>query len=544
MGEKQTEASPTSQSPCSPENSDQQLSGSALKDKRIDELLDSCRDEVLKQIIGPFGLTPAMFNDIAGGNVTTLHNFNEGIVANSEDATRYAQYQQNLDGPIDRSFYDGELPGKRKAMFQTGEAIRSAWTGNELPRDGRMHLDHVTPVEKIERRGRSNLVMSKEERAAMANADENLVPAESDINQSMGDKNKGEWAAAKSRREPSKTNAEHFGVDMERVRATIGMSERHIDAELFNAQFLKQGEELLVTGTEQAGRNALRQATGLLLHEFINGSYVEVKRIAKEPSLQETFVDHLIEALRNVVERIKGKLEHIFENLVSGGIQGLVSNLLTYIINSVVTTAAKVVTVIREGMKGLWEAIKLVVNPPPGMPAAEVARQATKIIAAVVTTSLGLLFEKSVEGFILSIPLLAPLSGVITPAITAILTGIVTALVVFGIDKFFDWLSASGTEMLTAQIDNMEASGVLFERMAQMLQAQFDNSKQYQLCIEQYREIQADLSRSNAHSGNAVRSAEKAIESREGTLSAVTKVKAMDDELEILLVKYDKNSGG
>lgn len=523
-------------------NADQAVSRSALKAKRIDELLDSCRDQVLKQIIGPFGLTPAMFNDKTGGNVTTTHNFNNGVVANAGDAARYADYRQSVDGPIDRSLYDAKLPGKRKAMFQSMEGISSAWTGNELPRDGRMHLDHVTPVEKIERSASSNLMMSKEDRAAMANAAENLVPSESDINQSMGDKRKDEWATSRNRREPEKTNAEYFGVDMERVQKAIDTSAVHLETELFKAQFMKQGEELLITGTEEAGRNALRQATGLLLHEFINGSYVEVKRIAKEPDLHETFVDHLIEALRNVVERIKGKLERIFESLVSGGVQGLVSNLLTYIINSVVTTAAKVVTVIREGMKGLWEAIKLVANPPPGMPVAEVARQAIKIIAAVVTTSLGLLFEKSVEGFILSIPPLAPLSAVITPAITAILTGIVTALVVFGIDKFFDWINASGTEMLAAQIDNMEASGALFERMAQMLQAQFDSSKQYQLCIEQYREIEADLSQSKEHSGNAVRKAEKAIESREGTLRAVAEMKAMDDELEILLVKYDENN--
>ncbi|MBS1228528.1 MAG: hypothetical protein H6R17_1805 [Proteobacteria bacterium] len=361
----------------------------------------------------------------------------------------------------------------------------------------------------------------------------------------MGDKNKSDWSAARNKREPEKTNAEHYGVDVDRVEQTISISEQHLDDALFNAQFMKQGEELLVTGAEEAGRNAFRQATGLLLYELVNGSYVEVNRIAKDPSLQETFVNHVIEALRNVAERIKGKLDHIFKSLVSGGIQGLISNLLTYIINSVVTTAAKVVTVIREGMKGLWEAIKIVTNPPPGMSAVEVARQATKIIAAVVTTSLGLLFEKSVEGFILSIPLLVPLSGFLTPAITAILTGIVTALVVFGIDKFFDWLNASGTEMLTAQIENMEASGAVFERMAQMLQAQFDNSTQYQLCIEQYREMEADLSRSKSHVGNAVLSAEKAVRSRDATLSAMKKglveSKHMDDELEAMMLDHEEN---
>lgn len=524
------------------------LSRSELKAKRIDELMDSCRDQVLQQIIGPFGLTPAMLDDKTGGNVTTTHNFEKGIVANAEDSVRHADYRRNLDSPIDRAAYDAELPGKRKQMFQSREPITSAWTGNDLPRDGRMHLDHVVAVEKIERNSRSNLFMSKEERVAVANAPENLVPSESNINQSMGDKDKEKWAEARSKKEPDKTNAERFGVDMERLQKTKATSERHLETELFKDQFMKQGQELLITGTHEAARNGLRQAVGVLLFELVNGSYVEVKRIAKDPALEEKFVDHLIEALRNIGERIKSKLEHTFKALVSGGVQGFISNLLTYIINNVVTTSAKVVTVIREGLKGLWDAIKLVANPPPGMPAIEVARQATKIIAAVVTTSLGLIFEKSVEAFILSIPLLAPLSSVISPAVTAILTGIVTALVVFGIDRFFDWLGASGTEMLSAQIENMEASAALFERMAQMLQAQFDNSRQYQLCIEQYREIEACLAKSQSHISNAVMSAQQAVAQRGATLKAIesglAEFEAMDAELEALLQEYDQNKKG
>lgn len=513
--------------------------------QRIDELLDSCRDQVLGQIIGPFGLTPAMFEDKDGGNVTTTHNFREGVVANAHDAARHAAWRQNCDSPIDRKLYDAELHDKRKGMFKAAEPITSAYTGNELPRDGRMHLDHVKSVAKIEEDARANLVMSKVERVAMANAPENLVPSESNINQSMNDKDKEEWAKARSKKEPDKTNAERFGIDMEGLKRTTRTSGKHIETELFKAQFMKQGQELMVTGAREAGKNALRQATGMLLYELVNGSYVEVKRIAKEPGLQEGFVDHLIQALRNVAERIKEKFEHIFKSLVSGGVQGFISNFLTYVINSLVTTSAKVVTVIREGLKGLVEAVRLMISPPPGMPAIEAARQATKIIAAVVTTSLGLVFEKSVEGFILSMPLLAPMSGVISPALTAILTGIVTALVVFGLDRLFDWLNANGTEMLAARIDSMEASQELFERMAQMLQGQFDNSRHYQLCIEQYRAIEADLRRGGAYMDAALRDVEDAVASRRGTLSVMQKgfseFKSMDAELENLLVEYEKN---
>lgn len=522
-----------------------------MKEKRIDDLLDSCRDQVLQRIIGPFGLTPTMFNDKDGGSVTTLHNFtkkDEPVFATDEDRQRHEQFIKNVESPIDRLAYDKDFPSKRKEMFKSEEKIISAHTGNELPRDGRMHLDHETPVEKIERDPRANLYMNKEERVAMANAPENLVPSESNINQSMGAKDKEVWANSQSKKDLSKNNAEHFGVDTDRVRHFKDISENHIDAELLKAQVIKQGAELLGTGAEAACKNALRQATGILLHELVSGSFVEIRRLTKEPSLKEEFVDHLIQAIKNVATRIQGKLKKIFESVVSGGVQGFISNLLTYLINCIWTTSAKIVTAIREGMKGLWQAIKLMVKPPVGMSSIEVARQVTKIILSVVTTSLGLVFEESVKTFILSIPLLAPFADTIAPALTAIITGIVTALVIYGIDRMFDWLNASGTEMLEAQMANLKASAEVFEKMGQMLDVQFRNSANYQLCIKQYAEIEANLVSSAASLDWAIYYTDQSISSLTATIKNCDDqfpvFKQMDKELYELLDNYQFDNKG
>jgi hypothetical protein len=62
-----------------------QLNKSQLKEQRLQELLDSCQTQVLQQIIGPFGLTSAMFNDKDGGNVTTTKNFEQGVTATEQD---------------------------------------------------------------------------------------------------------------------------------------------------------------------------------------------------------------------------------------------------------------------------------------------------------------------------------------------------------------------------------------------------------------------------------------------------------------------------
>lgn len=46
-----------------------------LKQQRLQKLFHDCQQQVLSQIIGPFGLSTAMFEDRNGGNVTTMHNF-------------------------------------------------------------------------------------------------------------------------------------------------------------------------------------------------------------------------------------------------------------------------------------------------------------------------------------------------------------------------------------------------------------------------------------------------------------------------------------
>ena len=524
------------------------LSRAELKAKRIDVLLESCKDQVLQQIIGPFGLTPAMFDDKEGGNVTTVRNFKEGVVANSEDALLYAGYKERRDGVIDRSKFDKDLPPKRKVIFQADEKIVSAYTGDELPRDGRMHLDHVVSVAKIQRDPGAGLVMSEDQRVAMLNDKANLVPAEARINQSMRDLDKSEWAKKERKRELGKTNMEHFGVDSERLKQTVAKAERHVNTELLKAQVVKQGTELAKTGMQDAGNNALRQATGILMYELVNGTFIEIKRISSEPALKEHFVEQFVIGIQNMMERIKGKLASIFDALISGGVQGFVSNLLSFIINNVIKTSAKVVTLIREGMKGLWQALKLLINPPPDMPAIEITRQVTKLIAAVVTASLGLAFEKTVEAFVLAFPLLAPFAGVISPALTAILTGVVAALVVFGIDQLFDWLNANGTEMLEAQLENMTASLVLFERMAHMFQIQFATSKQFQLCMEQYREIEAGLMRGSRQMNQAALVAGGAFAIRERTLltmeTGLSDSQKMDNELEMMMLQYEQKTKG
>lgn len=469
------------------------LTRAELREQRLQALLESCRDQILQQVIGPFGLNPAMFNDKQGGNVTTTHNFEAGVTATEQDRQRYNAWQNSRHGGYDRTAYDDDLPGKRKEIFKGGDSIFSAYTGKELPRDGQTHLDHVIAAKTLETSSRANLYLSKEERVATANAPENLVPAESSINQSMQDKDKREWADSPRKKDPGKSNAQSFGINRQRLEKTVATAEKHVSTHVLLAQMKKQGSELAVTGAKEAGRNALRQAIGVALHTFVSEMFIELKRLFDCPD-GSNLVDDLIAATKRVLDHVMAKLRTMLDAGIGGGIQAFVSNLLTFLINNFITTSAKIVTAIREGMMSLWQAIKIMASPPPGMTGLEIAREVSKIIAGIVTTSFGLLFEEAIKAMLTTaVPFLAPLMEIIAPAVTAILVGVVSALVVYGLDRLFDWLSDTGTALLQAMQSNLEALSRNLESMAQWVEQQYLSSERYAVIRCDYQLIEVYL---------------------------------------------------
>ena len=520
------------------------------REQRLQALFDSCEQQMLQQLIGPFGLTPAMFEDKTGGNVTTVHNFKQGITATADDQSKFEQLQDKKDSNFDRKNYDydKELPKKRKELFKKDGDIESAYTGKKLTKDGQTHLDHVVAAKTIEMDDSANLFMTAEQRVAMANQDANLVACESSINQSMQDKDKREWANQPRKKDNGKTNAESFDIDQQKFDNTVKAAERAVKSDILMAQIKKQGAELAVSGVKEAGRNALRQALGVLRYEFVNGAFIEIKQLITTPD-DGSLVERMIDALKRVAQRVMSKWRDARDALVSGGLQGFISNLLTFIINSVVTTSAKVVTIIREGMKGLWQAIKLLLNPPKDMPLSEVCRQVTKILAGVVTLGLGMMFEESIKAFISSVVILAPLADLLAPVISGILTGVATALIIYSIDRCFDWWSETGTELLQGQQAHLEQMHHSIHHMANWIELQFACSTSYRAISDGYLAITADLDDALATSQqivdmNSAATARRAVTINELS-SAVTQYKENQQTINAFFdtLSQDNNHG-
>ncbi|EWH10109.1 hypothetical protein DS2_09192 [Catenovulum agarivorans DS-2] len=504
---------------------------SELREQRLQELLNSCQEQVIQQIIGPFGLTPAMFDDKRGGNVTTQHNANQGIFAKeSEEYSRVDyDYSQAKRDKMKEAVQNGTMNSQVFIDEYTGKTESTQRTTSTGKLGTNAELDHTKPVAEIHKGG--GWMMDKDGRKAVASEKDNLHYTTMENNRKKSDLSAEDALSAENGYDPSVTQP-----IIDKANEAV---EKHMPTAMERMQY--HGKELAITGAKEASKNALRQALGVLLHEFVQGSFVELKQLMSHPN-DQSLIERLISAFKRVAERVISKLKHALESALKGGVQGFVSNLLTFIINSVVTTSAKVVTIIRESMKGLWEALTLLVKPPKEQPYSEVCRQVTKIFAGIVTMGLGMMFEESIKGFIMSIPILTPIADVISLAVSGILTGITTALVIYGIDRFFDWLSSTGTELLQAKEAHLDELKNNFHQMANWIESQYQCSTEYRQIAAEYGMIERNLHRASEQSHQTLDSGSRMLESRAIAISnleqEIEKHRSQQDELDRLMQAY------
>lgn len=233
---------------------------SELREQRLQKLFDDCQQQVISQIIGPFGLSMAMFEDKNGGNVTTLHNFSKAendYIATESDKALHAQSQKEYSVDV-RSEY--EVGTKAKAENSGGKSwdekradkIKQGldeYTGRSVSSDGtielkdgrtvRAELDHVVSVSEIHNDPKMHLALGKVTKDAktgesnvdvsrireVANSDENLALTNQPLNGSKSDEDLKAWAAKK--RKDGTTNAEKFDVNEEMMQEKYDRAKKH-----------------------------------------------------------------------------------------------------------------------------------------------------------------------------------------------------------------------------------------------------------------------------------------------------------------------------
>ena len=139
--------------------------------------------------------------------------------------------------------------------------------------------------------------------------------------------------------------------------------------------------------------------------------------------------------VRRKTRKIKDKWKDVAIAFKDGFISGFISNLVTTVINMFVTTATRVVRIIREGIFSLMKAIKTLLFPPEGTTYEEAMHEAKKLIASGLIVSLGVIAEEYIDKLIKATAILGPFSDVLTAVFVGAITGLSITMVVYYIDK-------------------------------------------------------------------------------------------------------------
>ena len=407
-------------------------------DQKFDNLISACKQNVLQSIVTPFGLGRIISSfDKNGGNVTTLHNFRDGVVATEEDNKRYQEWK-NRENTYNHKDYEKDFNKKRKEIFKNTNDLRDGYTGKEIPKDGGSHLDHVIPAKKMHQNPKNHFYMDRNHRENMSVNDKNLVMTDRSLNMSKGEKDLNKWANSSNSENQEMTNAEKYGCNSKLLKEKHKKAKNYIKNEQIKAQIKKQGQEIVSTGAKEGLKMGSQQAIGLLLTEFFSATFDEVRDIYKDGYyLNDThnFIATLKYRLKRMAERIAARWKDNCKVFSEGFISGLLSNLVTVVINMFVRTGKRIVRIIREGFFSLLRAIKLLCFPPEGMTFAQAAHEASKLIAAGLTIIGGIALEQYIDTLIKATPVVEPIADIITSILIGALTGITTTFIVYAIDK-------------------------------------------------------------------------------------------------------------
>ncbi len=496
---------------------------SAPNQRQQRDFVDSFQNMLIDQVLGPFGLSRALFEDRDGGAITSLHNFEKGVVANDSDGARHAQWTKANDSNFERNDYDAQLDKRFPDMKSPDGKYHDGYRkpGTELPEGPRTAArDHVVPASEVERSSRGHLAQTREERVQTATQDENVVLTGFNMNSSKGDEDLLVWAQKPNSKDPSKTNAEAYDLDEKVLKEKYKEAKSAVEGAQKKAVLMKQGGELLVEGGKAASYLALRQVLGMILKDVVQGLIDDVRYLVREGfngarSLLEMVQDRLQATFRNLREKWA---EYLKEG-ASAGLSGFFSTLITLVINSFVTTAKNIVILIREAVLALARSIKVIVAPPADMSKGEVAFEVLRLLSAAVATCVGLALEETIKKALESIALLAPVAGELAPIMAGIITGSLTLFTVLAFDRIKGAIAFRNKQL--ADVHRGQSIGLLKIKQTVLM---LDSAHENMTMTAQTLRIQFEESRIEVQ------------ESREQTQRSIasyqSSVRALDDLLE------------
>ncbi|MCH5191986.1 MAG: hypothetical protein J1F23_07455 [Oscillospiraceae bacterium] len=442
----------------------------------VNELSKQCCNVIINAVLGPFGISPALFNDRLGGNVTTQHNASQGIFSKKEE-----QY----DGD---EYCRAEYKKKVKEAKSGNGPIIDAYTGKTLePND--VNVDHVISRHEIHKD--YGYMLSKEERAAVGADSRNHAVTDQSLNKSKSDQDLDDFAN-KTSSDGKQTNKEKYGMKDDLMAEAKEKAQQAVeDHRPPTSRVIKyHASALAKQGAKDAGKNALRAAIGLLLSEmagFLVDVITDTIKTYKSDK-DEDFKKFLSDLKRLLKERMgqfkeknlnADKFKEIMKTLGASAGAGFLSTLFTYVVNCFFTTAAKVVTMIRENINSFVRAIKIMADKNVPFETRLVA--ASQVVFDAILATLGIVLVQSLVTQLKTIPPLSDISESLANVIVGLLTGLISVVVFYFVNKFIKRVNETNAALTAAHAGvalNTAAAGDLSIDTLSLVQNSFETRRQ------------------------------------------------------------------
>ena len=450
----------------------------SISEATLDKLFEKCENMVMEIIIGPFGLTKDTFNEKNGGYVTTTRNFKEGVVATSADRERYNGFEEKYDR---KTYENKDFVEQRKSHMASKEPLKDALTGRDLSKDGRAHLDHMRSASEIHKDPKAHLFFTKEERVNLANDPSNLNMTYHSINQSKGDKPMKEWLDQTNK--DGVSNADRYSINRNEALRLDKIARDRQRMETFKNQVKKQGSELVSTGAKIGFTLGARQFIGVFLQQFLHDSIkilrVCIHKFRKKAYITiKDFLNDLIAGLKEIGINLLSKFDDASKKFFSGVQSGFLSNFLTFLINTFITTSAKIVTIIREGGNAICRAIDILIDKNGMYDDDEKIEAASEILLAGFITCIGMSLTEIISKNLLASPL-ARMADAIASILVGLFVGFTTILATFLFMNMKSKLVKSQNEIMALQLQSYGVDLQMAKTAVGVVHSNINTSKSY-----------------------------------------------------------------
>ena len=174
---------------------------SNFKEQRLQQLIDECQKTVLEQIIQPFGLSMAMFDDKDGGDVDTVHNVRKGVYATENEKEKYNNREEYNSSQYHSHTNYKKKNAEVKEQKKSGN-LQDAYTGKNVSPNSDIDLDHT--ISAKEAHDDAGAYLAEKNTKDLVNQASNLNATDRTINRSKKQKTTEEFIKVWEKKRPER----------------------------------------------------------------------------------------------------------------------------------------------------------------------------------------------------------------------------------------------------------------------------------------------------------------------------------------------------